>query len=150
MAAKTKPIGALGHLETIGVRLSVLQQTLKPRLRKARICVFGADHGVADEGVSAYPRAVTAEMMKNFDRGGAAINVIARANGIDVEVFDVGVDADLDRLATIRHAKVRRGSRNLLAEPAMTEAELKSALAVGAAAVERAAARGVQAIGFGE
>src|SRR6478672_3673563 len=105
--AKTKPLGALGRLEEIAVRLSLLQQTLMPSVDRACICVFGADHGVADEGVSAYPRAVTAEMMKNFERGGAAINVIASANAVDVEVVDVGVDADLSELSGIRHAKVR-------------------------------------------
>jgi nicotinate-nucleotide--dimethylbenzimidazole phosphoribosyltransferase len=148
--AKTKPLGALGRLEEVAVRLALLQQTLTPSLDRACICVFGADHGVADEGVSAYPRAVTAEMMKNFDRGGAAINVIARANGIEVEVVDVGVDADLTAHRSIRHAKVRRGSRNLATEAAMTAAELADALAVGAASVEGAARRGVRAIGFGE
>ncbi|MGH7618193.1 MAG: nicotinate-nucleotide--dimethylbenzimidazole phosphoribosyltransferase, partial [Gemmatimonadaceae bacterium] len=148
--AKTKPLGALGRLEDVSVRLAVLQQTLTPSVDRACICVFGADHGIANEGVSAYPRAVTAEMMKNFDRGGAAINVIARANAIDVEVVDVGVDADLSALTNIRHAKVRHGSRSFVEEPAMTEVELASAMAVGAASVERAAGQGMQAVGFGE
>src|SRR5215467_15762209 len=131
--AKTKPLGALGRLEEIAVRLSLLQQTLTPSVDRACICVFGADHGVADEGVSAYPRAVTAEMMKNFDRSGAAINVIARANGVEVEVIDVGVDADLCGLAGVVHTKVRNGSRNLAVEPAMTEEELTAAMAAGSA-----------------
>ncbi len=148
--AKTKPLGALGRLEEIAVRLSLLQQTLTPSVDRACVCVFGADHGIADAGVSAYPRAVTAEMMKNFERGGAAINVIARANAIDVEVVDVGVDADLSALSGIRHAKVRQGSRNFAIEPAMTEAELADALAVGAESVERAARRGFHVVGFGE
>jgi nicotinate-nucleotide--dimethylbenzimidazole phosphoribosyltransferase len=148
--AKTKPLGALGRLEEIAVRLSLLQQTLTPSADRACICVFGADHGIADEGVSAYPRAVTAEMMKNFERGGAAINVIARANAIDVEVVDAGVDADLSALTGIRHAKVRNGSRNFAVEPAMTESEFADALAVGAASVERAARRGFNVVGFGE
>lgn len=148
--AKTKPLGALGRLEAIAVQLALLQQTLTPSADRACICVFGADHGVADEGVSAYPRAVTAEMMKNFDRGGAAINVIARANAIDVEVVDVGVDADLTGLTNIRHAKVRPGSRNMAQEPAMTESELIDALAAGQVSVDRAARRGVHVVGFGE
>ena len=104
--AKTKPLGSLGRLEGIAIRLAVLQQSLTPAIDGAAVCVFAADHGVADEGVSAYPRAVTAEMMKNFDRGGSAINVIARANDVGVEVIDVGVDADLCGLAGIVHAKV--------------------------------------------
>lgn len=121
-----------------------------PSIDRARVCVFGADHGVAVEGVSAYPRAVTAEMLRNFDRGGAAINVIAAANDVSVEVIDVGVDADLTMHAGIRHEKVRRGSRNCLDEPAMTEDELHAALEVGRAAARRAVADGVSALGLGE
>jgi nicotinate-nucleotide--dimethylbenzimidazole phosphoribosyltransferase len=148
--AKTKPLGALGRLEDIAVRLTVLQGTLAPSLERARVCVFGADHGVAVEGVSAYPPAVTAEMMRNFDRGGAAINVIAAANDISVEVVDVGVDADLSMLAGIRHEKVRRSSRNMLIEPAMTAGELGAAIAVGRAAARRAVTDGVRALALGE
>jgi len=148
--AKTKPLGALGRLETIAIRLALLQQSLAPRVESARICVFGADHGVTDEGVSAYPRAVTGEMMRNFDRGGAAINVIAAAHGIAVEVIDVGVDADLAGLRTITHASVRRGTRNLAREAAMSPAELDGALRVGTDAAQRAAEDGVQLLGLGE
>jgi nicotinate-nucleotide--dimethylbenzimidazole phosphoribosyltransferase len=150
MAAKTKPLGALGRLEDVAMRLAVLQGTLQPRVDRARVCVFAADHGVAEEGVSAYPRAVTGEMMRNFDRGGAAINVIAAANEVEVEVIDVGVDADLSELKRVRHEKVRRSSRNFVREPAMTPAELTAALAVGQAAADRAAHDGVKAIGLGE
>lgn len=150
MAVKTKPLGALGRLEDIGVRLAVLQGTLSPVVDRARVCVFGADHGVTDEGVSAYPRAVTGEMMRNFDRGGAAINVIARSVDVAVEVIDVGVDADLSSLATIRNGRVRAGSRNFAHEPAMTEGEVRQAMEVGAAAARRAEGSGAQAIGLGE
>ncbi|MDB4875965.1 MAG: cobT [Gemmatimonadetes bacterium] len=148
--AKTKPLGSLGRLEDVAVRLSVLQQTLTPTVERARVCVFGADHGVADEGVSAYPRAVTGEMMRNFDRGGAAINVIAAACGATVDVIDVGVDADLASSANVRNDKVRPGSRNFLREPAMTDDELEAALSVGASAVRRATADGVRVLGLGE
>ena len=148
--AKTKPLGALGRLEDVAVRLAVLQETLTPSLARTRVCVFGADHGIALEGVSAYPRAVTAEMMRNFDRGGAAINVIAAANDVSVEVIDVGVDADLTMHAGIRHEKVRCGSRNCLDEPAMTADELDAALEVGRAAARRAVGDGVSALGLGE
>ena len=147
---KTKPLGSLGELEVWAVRLACIQGTLTPTVDHARIIVFGADHGVAAEGVSAYPPQVTGEMMRNFARGGAAINVLAHANGLDVEVIDVGVDADLADIRGLVHAKVRRGSRNFLHEPAMTEAELDAALAVGRAAVRRAADDGVRAIGLGE
>ena len=80
---KTKPQGSLGELETWAVRLACIQNTLTPHVDRARILVFGADHGVAAEGVSAYPPQVTPEMMRNFARGGAAINVLAKANGLD-------------------------------------------------------------------
>lgn len=150
MAAKTKPLGALGYLETVGIRLAVLQRSLEPRIDKARVCVFGADHGVADEGVSAYPRAVTAEMMKNFDRGGAAINAIARSADVEVEVVNVGVDADLSNLATVRNAVVRLGTRNFAVEPAMTDDELVAAMTVGTDVARRAQAEGIAALGLGE
>lgn len=150
MAAKTKPLGALGRLEDAAARLAVLQGTLHPVVDRTKVCVFASDHGVAEEGVSAYPRAVTAEMMRNFDRGGAAINVIGAANGVDVEVIDVGVDADLTGLTRVRHEKVRRSSRNVVREPAMTAEEFNAALAAGRAAAGRAADEGIQALGLGE
>ena len=147
---KTKPLASLGELETWAVRLACIQRTLAPRIDRARVVVFAADHGVAAEGVSAYPAQVTTEMMRNFARGGAAINVFSRANDVNVEVVDVGVDADLVGLEGVTHAKVRRGSRNLRREPAMTPEECEAALAVGRATVRRAAADGVRAIGLGE
>jgi nicotinate-nucleotide--dimethylbenzimidazole phosphoribosyltransferase len=109
--------------------------------------------------VSAYPPQVTAEMMRNFARGGAAVCVLARAGGVEVEVVDVGVDADLaaeldaiarDAGTRVVHAKVRRGSRNLRLEPAMTADECEAAIEVGRAAARRAASDGVRALGLGE
>jgi nicotinate-nucleotide--dimethylbenzimidazole phosphoribosyltransferase len=147
---KTKPLGSLGELETWAVQLAEIQGTLTPRIDRARVIVFGADHGVAHEGVSAYPPQVTAEMMRTFARGGAAINVLTRANGLEIEVIDVGVDADLTALPGVTHAAVRRGSRNMLHEPAMTDAERDQAMTVGRDAVRRAAADGVRAVGLGE
>jgi nicotinate-nucleotide--dimethylbenzimidazole phosphoribosyltransferase len=147
---KTKPPGSLGALEAWAVQLAGIQGTLTPRITRARVLVFGADHGVAAEGVSAYPPQVTGEMMRNFSRGGAAINVLTRANDLEIEVIDVGVDADLAQLPGITHAAVRRGSANLLRTAAMTDAECEAAVAVGRSAVQRAAGDGVQAIGLGE
>lgn len=147
---KTKPLGSLGRLEELAARLAELQNTLAPVVDPARVIVFAADHGVAAEGVSAYPPQVTGEMMRNFAAGGAAINVLARANGLEVEVVDVGVDAELGALAGIVHAKVRRGTRNFLHEPAMRREELDQALDAGRAAVARARAAGVRAVGLGE
>ncbi len=147
---KTKPPGSLGRLESVAVRLAVLQETLEPDVERARVSVFAADHGIAAEGVSAYPPQVTAEMTRTFTRGGAAICVLAAAGGMDVEVIDVGVDAAPDTLPGVVGAKVRRGSRNFLHEPAMTPAELEAALEAGRAAARRAAHAGVRALGLGE
>lgn len=149
IAAKTKPLGALGQLEDVAVRLALLQRTLAPVVERTRVCVFAGDHGVTDEGVSAYPRAVTAEMTKNFDRGGAAINVIAAALGVSVDVIDVGIDCDDERPGQ-RVGRVRRGSRNIVVEPAMTHDELAAALAVGSDAARAAHDDGIQALGLGE
>lgn len=128
----------------------MLQQTLEPVVERTRVCVFAADHGVTDEGVSAYPRAVTAAMLRNFDHGGAAINVIARSSGADVDVIDVGVDFDDDRGRTQRLPRVRRGSHNMVNEAAMSNDDLDAALAIGADAARAAHAEGVQALGLGE
>jgi NaMN:DMB phosphoribosyltransferase len=88
---KTKPPGSLGMLETVAVRLAVLQHSLEPKLRRKRICVYAGCHGVTAEGVSAYPGEVTEQMVLNFLRGGAAINVLARHGSIQVHVVDAGV-----------------------------------------------------------
>lgn len=150
MDEKTKPLGALGVLEEVAVQLAALQRTTRPEVERGRIVVFAGDHGVAAEGVSAYPQRVTGEMLRNFARGGAAVNVLARASGLELEVVDVGVAAELGDLAGIVHARVRRGTRNLAIEPAMTAAETEAALEAGRAAARRAAASGVRALGLGE
>lgn len=150
MDRKVKPPGALGRLETVAVDLAAYLETLEPRVARARILVFAADHGIARERVSAYPREVTAQMTRTFASGGAAITVLARALDLEVEVIDVGVDAELPALPGVVSAKVRRATRNFLHEPAMTSAELEAALAVGAEAVERAAGAGIDTVGLGE
>jgi nicotinate-nucleotide--dimethylbenzimidazole phosphoribosyltransferase len=150
MDRKVKPTGSLGRLETLAIRLAVLQETLEPQMERARILIFAADHGVAAEGVSAYPREVTAQMVRTFASGGAAITVLARNLGLEVEVVDVGVDAELPPLPGVVSSRVRRGSRNFVQEPAMTSEELESALEVGRAAARRAAEAGVDAVGLGD
>lgn len=147
---KLKPPGSLGRLEDWAAQLAVLQGTLAPRVERARVLVFAADHGVTVEGVSAYPASVTAGLMHVSAAGGTGIGVLGRSLGIEVEVVDVGVDDELAGLDGIVHAKVRRGSRNLAAEPALDADELAAALAAGRAAVRRAAADGVAAVGLGE
>jgi nicotinate-nucleotide--dimethylbenzimidazole phosphoribosyltransferase len=150
MDRKVKPPGSLGRLEAVAVQLATLQETLEPRMSQGRILIFAADHGVAAEGVSAYPREVTAQMVRTFATGGAAINVLARTLGLEVEVVDVGVDAELPEMPGVIADRVRRGSRNFVHEPAMSPEELESALEVGRAAARRAAEAGADAVGLGE
>jgi nicotinate-nucleotide--dimethylbenzimidazole phosphoribosyltransferase len=128
----------------------VLQGTLTPSVDPARLVVFGADHGVAVEGVSAYPPVVTAQMMANLARGGAAACVFSRALEVDLEIVDVGVAADLSALGGIVHAKVRPGTVNLAAGPAMTSQDLEAAIEVGRAAARRAIDSGCRVLALGE
>lgn len=148
--AKVKPVGALGRLEMIGRRLASLQGTLAPAVDPARVSVFAGDHGVTDEGVSAYPPAVTRQMLEVCENGGASISVLGRSVGAEVEVVDVGVDADVRTLGGVVHAKVGRGTNNLRAAPAMTPDDCTAALDVGREAVRRAAEDGVRALGLGD
>lgn len=148
--AKVKPPGSLGRLEEFAHRLAAIQQTETPRVDRLRVCVFAGDHGVAAENVSAYPASVTAQMMQVLSDGEASIHALARSSGVEVETIDVGVDAELPEALDVVHAKVRRGTRNLRDEPAMTPSECEAAMEVGRDAVRRAAADGVQALGLGE
>jgi nicotinate-nucleotide--dimethylbenzimidazole phosphoribosyltransferase len=127
----TKPIGSLGRLETIAAQMfSIFAGEIPMPLHRAAY-VFAADHGVTDEGVSAYPRAVTAQMVHNFLSGGAAINVLARLHQAQLTVVDVGVDAEFEDALGLCRMKVRRGTRNMKCEPAMTPEELVAAIEVG-------------------
>jgi nicotinate-nucleotide--dimethylbenzimidazole phosphoribosyltransferase len=146
----TKPPGSLGALEEVANRLAAIRRTLKPEVFRQRIYVVAADHGVAAEGVSAYPREVTAQMLYNFLRGGAAINVLARDCGIEVKVVDAGVDADFGDAPGLIHAKVARGTANFTRGPAMTREQAERAVAVGVELARAAAADGVEMIGIGE
>jgi nicotinate-nucleotide--dimethylbenzimidazole phosphoribosyltransferase len=149
----TKPPRSLGRLEWIAARLCAIQETVSPRVAPRRIVVFAADHGVTEEGVSAYPSAVTAQMVGNFLRGGAAINVLARAAAADVCVVDVGVAGDIDgsgRAAAFVSRRVRPGTRNMTKGPAMSEDELASALRVGLDIADCAVRDGVAVIACGD
>jgi nicotinate-nucleotide--dimethylbenzimidazole phosphoribosyltransferase len=145
----TKPLGSLGQLESLAARLIAIRGENIRQLQKA-IYVFAADHGVARAGVSAYPSEVTAQMVLNFLRGGAAINVLARQYGASLTVVDAGVDADFDDCSGLRIVKVRRGSRNFLEEPAMTEEEMFAALEAGLALADEAYLQGVDLVIAGE
>ena len=130
-ARLTKPAGSLGRLEDLSIRLAGMTATLDPPLEDAVIFTIAADHGVSAEGVSAYPREVTAQMVLNFLRGGAAINVLAREVGARVVVADIGVDADLPADAELRAVKVRRGTASITQGPAMSVPEAEQAIDVG-------------------
>src|SRR5205807_10004507 len=130
-ARLTKPAGSLGRLEDLAVRLAGITGRMDPPLREAVVFTLAADHGVAAEGVSAYPREVTQQMVLNFLRGGAAINVLARQLGARVVVADIGVDAELPSHAELRQVKVRRGTSSITHGAAMTVAEATQAIDVG-------------------
>ena len=119
-------------------------------LERPRIVVFAADHGVCAEGVSAYPQSVTGQMVLNFLGGGAAINCLAQAGGIDLQVVDVGVATSLPPLENLVQRRIAPGTRNFCIEPAMTADEMLSAVHVGIEMAEQAAADGYDLLGFGE
>jgi nicotinate-nucleotide--dimethylbenzimidazole phosphoribosyltransferase len=146
----TKPVGSLGRLEELASRMVAIQQTMHPRIEGKSVYVFAADHGIVEEGVSAYPREVTRQMVLNFLSGGAAINVIARKAGANVVVVDAGVDGDFADHPGLVRRKVHRGTRNMLQSPAMTDDELAAALQIGIDLAESARKQGTNLIAVGE
>jgi nicotinate-nucleotide--dimethylbenzimidazole phosphoribosyltransferase len=153
LASLTKPPHSLGRLEWLAARLCAIQGTLSPRAEPRRIVVFAADHGVAAERVSAYPAAVTAQMVGNFLRGGAAINALARTAAADVSVVDVGVAGHVDaggHDARLTSRRVRAGTRNIAEGPAMIVDELAAALDVGLEAADAAADQGIAVLACGD
>lgn len=147
---KTKPLGALGMLESIASQICLLQETLHPTLQNPHIVVFAADHGIAEEGVSAYPQEVTYQMVYNFLQGGAAINVFARQHQIQLEIVDAGVKHLFANELPIWHHKVGFGTKNFLKSPAMSQSELQKCLDYGGLIVKTIRERGSNVIGFGE
>ncbi len=147
---KTKPLGSLGRLEALALRIGLIQNTLSPTLTNPAIVIFAGDHGIAASGVSAYPQSVTAQMVANFLAGGAAISVIAKHNGLDLWIVDAGVNADLNRHPKLIEAKIGKGTRNFLDAPAITESECAQAMQAGADIVQERHRAGCNCIGFGE
>jgi nicotinate-nucleotide--dimethylbenzimidazole phosphoribosyltransferase len=148
---KTKPLGALGHLEDLALQLALIQQTTTPTLTAPHLLVFAADHGLTAEGVSAYPSAVTYQMVLNFLAGGAAVNVFCRQNGLQLVVCDVGVNGSFDQNAPgfVKY-KVAPGTHNMRHEPAMLPHECEAAMDAGRILVDGVAHRGCNVVGFGE
>jgi nicotinate-nucleotide--dimethylbenzimidazole phosphoribosyltransferase len=147
--AKTKPRGSLGRLEQIARRVAAIRGTAELEPLQAAIVVAAADHGVAAEGVSAYPAEVTAQMVANFARGGAAINVLARRAGAELIVVDAGVlePVTVERVRTLR---IGPGTANLAREPAMERTQALTALAAGIDLARGLAAAGIGIVGLGE
>jgi nicotinate-nucleotide--dimethylbenzimidazole phosphoribosyltransferase len=131
----TKPPGSLGRLEEFANRCVAIRESFALTANRPRVVLFAANHGVCSEGVSAYPQAVTAQMVANFHNGGAAINALARAGGIELKVVDVGVE---------------KGTRNFCEGPAMTESEMNTAMETGIAMANDAVDSGCDLLGFGE
>lgn len=147
---KTKPLGSLGRLEEFGRQCAAITRSLEPDTWKKVIFTFAADHGVAAEGVSAFPREVTAQMVFNFLRGGAGINVLARHGGIQVRVVDVGVDYNFGIIPDLLDRKVARGTANMVHGPAMTRQQALAALTVGITLATQCHEEGVGLVGTGE
>ena len=148
--SKTKPLGALGLLESLALQIGLIQNSLTPRFNRPTLLVFAGDHGVVHAGVSPYPQAVTAQMVLNFLRGGAAINVFARQHGFVMRVVDAGVNHMFDDHADLVNAKVGMGTQNFIHQPAMTVAQCEQALSAGAALAKQEIEAGSNVLAFGE
>lgn len=146
----TKPTGALGRLESLSIQLAGITARPRPRFQNKAVILMAADHGVAGEGVSAYPPEVTAQMVLNFQRGGAAINVLTRQAGAQVSVVDIGVNYDFQNMPGIWHRKIARGTANLRRQPAMTRAQAEQAIQTGIEVAEEHIRQGVDLIATGE
>ena len=146
----TKPAGSLGQLEALAAQLAGLQGRLKPRVDQVWIGIFAGDHGVVAEGVSAYPQAVTGQMLHNFVSGGAAISVLARQLGAQLDVVDLGTVTPMLDLPGVRHLQLGAGTANFATGPAMSDAQGLKALHAGRESILRAQAAGSEVFVGGE
>ena len=146
----TKPVGSLGRLEDVAARyLAITGDVSAPQLDPV-VFVLAADHGVAAEGVSAYPQSVTAQMVKNFVHGGAAVNVLARHAGASLCLVDMGVAEDLGAYAGLLDHKIAFGTNNFLRDPAMSPEQALQSIQVGMDLAKAACADGKNLIAVGE
>ncbi len=146
----TKPKGSLGRLEEFALRYCLINGNLEPPGLEKCVLVFAGDHGVTEEGVSAFPKDVTFQMVKNFLDGGAGINVLARHVGAEVKVIDIGVDHDLSNIDGLIHRKVAHGTKNMTKGPAMTRTEAETAIVAGAEVAETVIGEGKNILATGE
>jgi nicotinate-nucleotide--dimethylbenzimidazole phosphoribosyltransferase len=149
-AQLTKPPGSLGTLETLAVRLAGMQHVTMPAVQSVWISVFAGDHGVAAEGVSAFPQVVTGEMIRNFANGGAAISVLARSLGAMLEVVNLGTVNDPGELPNVRRAVIAPQTNNFCERPAMSAVQLELALRAGADSAQAALEAGARLFIGGE
>lgn len=148
--AKTKPPGSLGRIEALAVQIALAQGVTAPVADNAHLLIFAGDHGLVEEGVSAWPSEVTAQMVLNFLGGGAAANAFARANDCAITVADAGVAGDLPDHPDLVKAGIMRGTANAARGDAMTEAQVDAALAFGAKLAADAVSNGAQIIALGD
>lgn len=148
---KTKPLGSLGQLEDLALALGLIQQSTKPAIANPKMIVFAGNHGATVEGISAYPSAVTEQMVLNFIAGGAAINAFCGLFDIDLEIVNIAVEMpDAPVVSNFVNTPIASSTRNYLVEPAMTVDELHAALALGAARVRNAFQAGTNVVLLGE
>ncbi len=145
----TKPRGALGQLEALAVSLAAMQGSERPQVERLHVSVFAGDHGVVEEGVSAYPQSVTGQMLRNFVGGGAALSVLSKRLGAPLEVIDLGTVESL-QLEGVRHLRLGPGTANFIREAAMSDEQLRLALAAGRDSAQRAAEGSTQLFIGGE
>ena len=147
---KTKPLGALGLLEKIALKIGLVQQQPKLELKNPHLIVFASDHGIAQSGVSAYPAEVTPQMVLNFLNNGAAINVFCNQNKIELSIVDSGVNYDFDDYTILKNCKIAKSTKNFLYESAMTSTQLDECFTHSQKIVAEIAKKGTNIIGFGE
>jgi len=150
LAGLAKPPGALGRMEDLAVQLGLIQNRLDPVIGRAMLLVFAGDHGLTQEGVSAYPAGVTIAMVNSFLAGRASANAFAAATDVQIRVVDAGIAAVLPQHENLLDRKIALGTRNAALEPAMTRAECDLAVAHGAALAANAAAEGFSVLLLGE
>ena len=146
----TKPHGSLGRLEEISMQLAGITGNSMPQVREKVVVIMAGDHGVVEEGVSAYPQEVTAQMVLNFLRGGAAINVLARQAGARIRTVDMGIAADIPLEPGLQVRKIGHGTRNLAMGPAMSREQALESVLTGAALIEDEIRAGADLIATGD
>ena len=146
----TKPLGSLGRLEELAAQYVMISGERKPSVPRGVVFTFAADHGVTMEGVSAYPREVTAQMVLNFLRGGAGVNVLSRHAGVAVRVVDIGVAHEFGIVPELIQKKISFGTKNFLMEPAMSREQAEQSIIVGMEMATLASQEGIGLIGTGD